>query len=263
MYRALPLWRSKLTLGESSFNSNLFSGWSYTGLGIESDERQLPPKLRGYAPQINGIADTNARVTVTQQGRILYETTVPPGPFSIQDISSAVRGILDVKIAEQNGTIKTSQVNAAYVPYLTRPGRIRYKFASGRPRHNFHKMEGPLFGAGEVSYGISNRWSLYGGVITAGNYSAMALGAGIDLMQFGTLSADVTQSIGKLPNNKRTKKGKSWRLSYSKRFDNSNIDVNFAGYRFNEQDYMTMQQYLDARYRDLWVVAAKRCTQYH
>ncbi|MDE9460288.1 fimbria/pilus outer membrane usher protein [Xenorhabdus bovienii] len=252
LYRALPSWRSNLILGESSFNSALFSGWSYTGLGMESDERQLPSKLRGYAPQINGIADTNARVTVTQQGRVLYETTVPPGPFSIQDISSAVRGTLDVKITEQDGKVKTFQVNAAYVPYLTRPGQFRYKFVSGRSRYNFHKMEGPLFGAGEISYGISNRWSLYGGGVAAGNYNAMALGAGLDLMQFGTLSADVTQSVSKFSDNQRTQKGKSWRLSYSKRFDDVNTDVNFAGYRFSERDYMTMQQYLDARYRDLW-----------
>ncbi|WP_146685602.1 fimbria/pilus outer membrane usher protein, partial [Escherichia coli] len=44
--------------------------------------------------------------------------------------------------------------------------------------------------------------------------------------------------------------GKSWRLSYSKRFDNADADITFAGYRFSERNYMTMEQYLNARYRN-------------
>ncbi|EMP6174905.1 fimbria/pilus outer membrane usher protein [Citrobacter amalonaticus] len=250
LYRAIKEIRATLTAGESNFTSDLFSGWNYTGLSLNSDERQLPPKLRGYAPQISGIADTNARVTVSQQGRILYDSTVPAGPFTIQELDSTVRGMLDVKITEQDGRVKTSQVNAAYVPYLTRPGQLRYKLVSGRSRNDFHHLEGPFFGAGELSWGLSNRWSLYGGGVTGGDYNAVALGAGVDLLQFGTLSADITQSVARF-DDYSTQHGKSWRLSYSKRFEEVNTDVTFAGYRFSERNYMTMQQYLDARYRNI------------
>ncbi|STB68484.1 fimbrial usher protein [Citrobacter freundii] len=250
LYRAIKSLQSSLTLGEHNFTSDLFSGWNYTGAGLASDERQLPPRLRGYAPQISGTADTNARVTVSQQGRVLYDSTVPAGPFTIQDIDSNVRGTLDVKITEQDGRVKTSQVNAAYVPYLTRPGQIRYKLVSGRSRQNFHHTEGPVFGAGELSWGLSNRWSLYGGGVAAGDYNALALGAGMDLLQMGTLSADVTQSFARF-DNRDDQQGKSWRLSYSKRFDELDTDVTFAGYRFSERNYMTMQQYLDDRYRNV------------
>ncbi|MGT3194644.1 fimbria/pilus outer membrane usher protein, partial [Yersinia enterocolitica] len=59
MYRALPRWRANLTLGENYINSEIFSSWRYTGASLESDDRMLPPKLRGYAPQISGVADTN------------------------------------------------------------------------------------------------------------------------------------------------------------------------------------------------------------
>ncbi|HFL7628812.1 TPA: fimbria/pilus outer membrane usher protein, partial [Escherichia coli] len=71
MYRAIPRWRANLTLGENYINSEIFSSWRYTGASLESDDRMLPPKLRGYAPQVSGIADTNARVVISQQGRIL------------------------------------------------------------------------------------------------------------------------------------------------------------------------------------------------
>ncbi len=40
------------------------------------------------------------------------------------------------------------------MPYLTRPGRVRYKLVSGRSRTYEHTMEGPVFAAGEAS-GVS------------------------------------------------------------------------------------------------------------
>ncbi|EFJ2843939.1 fimbria/pilus outer membrane usher protein, partial [Escherichia coli] len=172
MYRAIPRWRASLTLGENYINSDIFSSWRYTGASLESDDRMLPPKLRGYAPQVSGIADTNARVVISQQGRILYDSTVPAGPFTIQDLDSSVRGRLDVEVIEQDGRKKTFQVDTAYVPYLTRPGQIRYKLVSGRSRNYEHTTEGPVFAAGEASWGISNKWSLYGGGIVAGDYNA-------------------------------------------------------------------------------------------
>ena len=110
-------------------------------------------------------------------------------------------------------------------------------------------MEGPVFTSAEASWGISNSWSLYGGGVIAGYYDSLAIGLGRDMNQFGTVSADVTQSIARIPGID-TKQGKSWRLSYSKRFDDVNADLTFAGYRFSEQNYMTMKQYLDARYRN-------------
>ncbi|EFU0743230.1 fimbria/pilus outer membrane usher protein [Escherichia coli] len=249
MYRAIPRWRANLTLGENYVNSDVFSSWRYTGASLESDDRMLPPKLRGYAPQVSGIADTNARVVISQQGRILYDSTVPAGPFTIQDLDSSVRGRLDVEVIEQNGQKKTFQVDTAYVPYLTRPGQIRYKLVSGRSRSYEHTMEGPVFAAGEASWGISNKWSLYGGGIVAGDYNALAVGLGRDLNAFGTISADVTWSVARIPDYD-TRQGKSWRLSYSKRFDEVNADITFAGYRFSERNYMTMDQYLNARYRN-------------
>ncbi|WP_421081969.1 fimbria/pilus outer membrane usher protein, partial [Serratia fonticola] len=41
--------------------------------------------------------------------------------------------------------------------------------------------------------------------------------------------------------------GGSYRVSYSKRFDDYDSQVTFAGYRFSEQNYMSMSEYLDAR----------------
>lgn len=41
--------------------------------------------------------------------------------------------------------------------------------------------------------------------------------------------------------------GGSYRLNYSKSFDELDSQVTFAGYRFSEQNFMSMSEYLDAR----------------
>ncbi|ENG4185380.1 outer membrane usher protein [Providencia rettgeri] len=250
-YRAITEINAKLTLGEEYLRSDLFDTFRYIGVSLVSDNNMLPPNLRGYAPEISGVAQTNAKVTVSQQGRIIYETQVAPGPFRIQDLSDSANGAMDVKIEEQDGSIQEFQVNTATIPYLTRPGRIQFKLFAGRPMNILHHIEGDTFASGEFSWGVSNGWSLYGGVLSTGSdYNAMSLGVGRDLMAFGALSVDMTQSKAVFDNSNKTYQGGSYRISYSKRFEEYDSQVTFAGYRFSERDFMSMDQYLDRRYRN-------------
>ncbi len=67
-YRPLIHMAAKLTLGEIYLSSQVFDTIRFTGFNLASDERMLPPNLRGYAPQINGIAKSNSKIVVTQLG---------------------------------------------------------------------------------------------------------------------------------------------------------------------------------------------------
>ncbi len=93
----------------------------------------LPPDLRGYAPQITGVAQTNAKVTVSQNNRIIYQENVPPGPFAITNLFNTLQGQLDVKVEEEDGQVTQWQVASNSIPYLTRKGQIRYTTAMGKP----------------------------------------------------------------------------------------------------------------------------------
>lgn len=248
-YRAITSLRAKMVVGENSLNSAMFDSFRFTGASLVTDDNQLPPNLRGYAPEVTGIAKTNAKVTISQQGRVIYETTVASGPFRIQDLNSAVTGKLDVKVEEQDGSVSTFQVDTANIPYLTRPGLVRYKFSGGKPMDMDHHTQGPEFGSAEFSWGVNSGWSLYGGGLFAGDYNAASLGIGRDLLALGAISVDVTQSRAQLPD-QGTKSGKSFRVSYSKRFDEYDSQVTFAGYRFSEKEFMNMSQYLDKRYHE-------------
>ncbi|HCD7748832.1 outer membrane usher protein [Serratia marcescens] len=249
-YRALPKLGARMTIGENYLSSAIFDSFRFTGASLMTEDNMLPPNLRGYAPEVTGVARSNAKVIISQQGRVLYETQVAAGPFRIQDINDAVNGQLDVRVEEQDGSVQTFKMDTASIPYLTRPGSVRYKVATGRPSDWQHHNNGPMFGTGEFSWGVSNGWSLYGGGVAGGDYNALALGVGRDLMMFGALSFDVTQSRTRLPQ-QGTLSGGSYRLSYSKRFDDYDSQVTFAGYRFSERDFMSMGEYLDARSYDV------------
>ncbi|MDR0218425.1 MAG: outer membrane usher protein [Enterobacteriaceae bacterium] len=250
-YRAIPRLEAKLVLGEDYLNAKMFDSFRYTGVSLITDESMLPPNLRGYAPEVTGVARTNAKVTVSQMGRVLYETQVASGPFRIQDLSDAVSGALDVRVEEQDGTVQQFQVNTASIPYLTRPGRVQYKVIAGQSTNENHRREGPAFGLGEFSWGINSGWSLYGGLLGAGDYNALSLGLGRDLLAFGAVSFDVTESRAKIPDENKTLTGGSYRLSYAKNFEKYNSRITFAGYRFSERNFMNMGQYIDRRYRDV------------
>lgn len=245
-YRALPAWGAKLTLGEDYLNSSIFDSFRFSGASLVSDDNMLPPNLRGYAPQVSGVARHNARVIISQQGRIIKEVQVAAGPFRIQDLDSSVSGRLDVRVEEQDGSVQRFQVDTATIPYLTRPGQVRFKAATGRASDVMHRVNGPAFASGEFSWGVSNGWSLYGGGLAGGDYAAVSLGVGRDLLSLGALSADVTQSRAHLPG-EDSLTGGSYRLSYSKRFDETNSQVTFAGYRFSDSTFMSMSDYLQSR----------------
>lgn len=243
-YRALPTIRSKLSLGEDYLNSDVFDTFALRGATLSSDDRMLPPNLRGYAPLISGLARTNATVTVSQQGRVLYSTTVTPGAFSIQDLNSSVQGTLDVTVREEDGTEQTFTVATAAVPFLSREGELRYKVSAGQPRLTGQGGSEPGFVATEAAYGLAKDWTVYGGWLAASGYQSSAVGIGKDLGVLGAVSGDVTTSRATLRWNGETVVGNSYRINYSKRFDAIGTDLRFLGYRFSDKTFTNFSQFV-------------------
>ena len=239
-FRPLPSVNGTAWLGETDLHSDLFDGFPFTGAALESDERMLPYALRGYAPQVSGLAKSHARVTVSQNGRLLYQTDVPPGPFVIQDLSEANQGAMEVNVAEEDGSRTTFTVETASVPFLTRKGQWRYKLAGGRlawPGAGGHQ---PGIYSGEFSWGAFNQTSLYGGLLAGGSdYRAFTAGAGQNLAQLGALSVDVTGTEAALPQ-QAAQHGRRYRLNYHKRFAAGNSEIAFSGERYADDRFLSL-----------------------
>ncbi len=153
-YRPLPFREEKLMVGELDLGNSIFDSFRFTGLTLASDDNMLPPQPAWLCPPKWSVSPKpTPRWSSARGGRVLYETQVAAGPFRIQDLNSATSGELDVRVEEQDGSLQTFKVNTAAIPYLSRPGSVRYKFASGKPSNLDHSLEGPLFVSGEASWG--------------------------------------------------------------------------------------------------------------
>ncbi|MFW0851999.1 fimbria/pilus outer membrane usher protein [Morganella morganii] len=250
-YRALRDLSARLMFGEQYLTSELFESFRYIGMSMETDENMFPPLLRGYAPEVAGVARTNATVIIRQGERIIYQEQVSKGPFRIRDMNYIGDGTLNVTIKEQDGSEQHFTIETSRLSMLTRPGQFLFKLAAGKPLSDDHKTEGPEFGTGSFSWGMSNNTTLFGGVLAATDYQNVSVGIGRDIAPFGVFSAKVSYSWANMGDfaDKQNKTGGSYSITYSKEFDSINSQLTFAGYRFSERDYMTMNQFVDLRYR--------------
>ncbi|MEX6395767.1 fimbria/pilus outer membrane usher protein [Providencia hangzhouensis] len=72
-FRDIASLSAKLFAGEIFIKSDLFDSVRFKGVSMFTDESMMPPNLRGYAPQITGVAASNATVTLSQNGRIISQ----------------------------------------------------------------------------------------------------------------------------------------------------------------------------------------------
>ena len=217
VYRDLRSLQARLAFGEVFKTSDIFDAFSMRGVTLSSDERMIPQSLRGYAPQVNGVAKTNAKVTIRNQGRVLYTTNVPPGPFVIRDLNSTTQGQLEVTVEEADGSKQVFSVNTTSVPFLTRKGMLRYKAGLGQADQSRSSAK-PNIGTGEISYGLTDTLSVYSGFIASADYRSLAFGFAKDVGSWGALSADVTQANAHLRNGQDTS-GRSYRFNYAKNWN--------------------------------------------
>ncbi len=239
--------KSQFTAGQYYTPSDLFDSVPFTGVQLASDDRMLPDSQRGFAPDIRGVAETNARVRVKQGENVIYETTVAPGPFEINDLfNTGYAGDLTVEITEADGRVKSFLVPYASISQLARPGVSRYSATAGKYHDKTLDRE-PNFGQGTYQYGLNNLMTVYTGGIVANSYQAAQGGLAFST-PLGALAADVTQSHATdLPTERYGVKpdmnGQSYRLTYSKLLEATSTNMTIAAYRFNSENYLSLQDY--------------------
>ena len=244
--RDIQGWKSQLTLGEYESPSELFDGFSFTGVMLESDEAMRPDSMRGYAPVIRGTALSNARVIIKQGGFILYEKEVSPGPFIIDDLyqnSSGER--LEVIIRESNGEERIFYHDFSAVPIMERDGSFRYSLLAGKYRYGDIKTDEPEFTLGTLVYGLPYDSTLYAGLLGAKDYYAGILGAGKSFGQLGALSFDATYTNNKMQGDafyqhNYQQSSQSYRLQYAKKFTTTDTYFTFAAQHY-EQGYLSFK----------------------
>ena len=227
--------RGRFLAGQANTSGRLFDSLSYTGVALFSDDQMLPESLRGYAPEIRGIARSNARVTVRQGGNVIYETTVPAGAFVINDLyPTGYGGDLRVTVREADGSESTFLVPYASVADLLRPGASRYEAVAGKYRQS-NGRDGQPFYQTTWQQGITNFLTLYGGAQFSNGYQAYQLGSAVST-PLGAVALDVTQASTSTVRDKLS--GQSYRVTYNKLISDTQSNIAVAAYRFSTRDYL-------------------------
>ncbi|PUV42535.1 fimbria/pilus outer membrane usher protein [Cronobacter sakazakii] len=235
--RDIKPWRSQLTLGESYSPSAIFDSVKFKGAQLASDDDMLPDSLRGFAPVIRGIANSSAEVTVRQNGYIIFRDTVAPGAFEISDLyPTSHSGDLEVTIKEADGKERRFIQPFSAVPIMQRPGQVKYSLTAGEYDPNSAEDATPTFAQGTMIYGVNNQLTLYGGAMGADTWQAAALGVGVGLDEWGSVSLDITHARSQLQND-TTSSGESYRFQYSKNIALTNTSITLAGYRYSTSGY--------------------------
>ncbi|EEY99520.1 fimbrial biogenesis outer membrane usher protein [Vibrio sp. RC586] len=244
--KPIPEINGKATVGLVNTEGKLFDSTRFFGAQLISQTQMLPESQRGYAPQIRGVARSNARVTVSQNEKVIYETTVSPGEFLIDDLyPSGHGGYLDVVIYEANGSEQHFSVPYDSMPQLLRLGAHEYFVALGQYDDD-SLLSNPLLLEGGYQRGVHNSVTIYGGL--QGNQDYIAAKAGVAVgTPFGAISADITQSHTQLPREYEDLNGQSYELQYSKNITSTGSSISLGGYRYSTEGYLDYKMAMRAR----------------
>jgi outer membrane usher protein len=237
--RDLPDLRSTLTIGDSYTDGAVFDSFGLRGVQLGTDDRMLPQSLRGYAPTVRGVADSNAKVSVTQNGVQIYQATVAPGPFVIRDLYPAgYGGDLVVTVTEADGRSHSFTVPYASVAQLLRPGITRFDLAAGRLR-DAGLQDKPGVVQATMQHGFNNLVTGYAGLQASEGYTSALVGAAFNT-RFGALALDLTTAHASIPG-QGAHDGQSFRVTYSKIIPETDTTLTVAAYRYSTSGFMSLQ----------------------
>lgn len=178
--------KSRLTLGERYTPSIIFDSVPFRGVMLGSDDAMVPYQQREFAPIVRGIARTQARVEVQQNGFTIYNATVAPGAFELSDLSlNGSGGNLDVTVWETDGSPQRFTVPFNTPAIALREGYLKYNMMIGQYRVADSLVDEATLGQASIMYGLPWSLTVYGGTQGAEHYQSAALGFGGVIRQLG------------------------------------------------------------------------------
>lgn len=241
LQRDLAAFDSQLLFGETQTGGQLFQSVAYRGIQLATDERMLPDSLRGYAPRVQGVADTNATVTVRQNGQIIRQATVAPGPFLIEDLyPTSFGGDLEITITEADGRERVSRLNFSAVPQALRAGTSRYSATAGTLQDHGEQQRALRFVEATYARGLNDFVTVLGGVQMAEGYQAALGGLALNTA-VGAFGVDITRAQARLGND-HPARGNSVRLNYQRHLTASATTIGLAAYRYSTRQFLTLSE---------------------
>ena len=232
----VPDWNSSLTLGNTYSDGTLLDSVGVSGITLATDPRMLPASARSMSPVIRGEAQGNANVEVWQFGKMVYNTTMPPGPFVLRDINAfGFGGDLLVIIKEANGTQRSFTVPNSPAVSMLAEGTWNYTVAAGQQINTAgsHRLL-----QSTLRYGLSSLYTLNSAVQLADHYAQLLVGSGMNT-RLGAVGANLSHSMLKLPS-LGSQNGNRISLSWSAAPQGTNTQYNIVSYRYSTKNFYSV-----------------------
>lgn len=237
LYRNIPSIDSILTIGQSSLGSSIFQSYSYRGINIHNESMMVSENERGYAPNIKGILNSKSRVTIRQNGNIIYENYLDAGPYNIDDLyPNGNNGDYEVEIVSLDGKVDKFIVPYSSLPDMLKEGRYNYNLTLGNTENNGNVK----FLQSDFSYGLRFKATVNSGIQLSNNYKSQAVGISKDIGYLGALSFDATNSIASI--NSKKYNGQSYRFLYSKSLIDLGTTLRLIGYRYSTSGFYSFDE---------------------
>ncbi|HEH9401913.1 TPA: fimbrial biogenesis outer membrane usher protein [Aeromonas sobria] len=239
LYRSIPELSAVLDMGQINTGGEVLDSVPLIGAKLTLDDSMQPWLQRGFSPVISGVAQSNALVTITQNGNVIHQSNVSPGPFQIDDLYQAgSAGDLVVTLAESDGSKRIWTEAYSSLPMMLQQNSSRYEIAVGYYDNNAAQdVEQPAVAMGSFAIGLPHAITLYSGALLSQKYQSLAFGSGVSLGLFGALSADITGAKASLPRGRSDVLGASYRVKYSKSMLSTGSSVDLTSYRYATSDY--------------------------
>ena len=260
LQRDIAAFDSQLLIGEAQTGGQLFQSVAYRGISLATDERMLPDSLRGYAPRVQGVADSNATVTVRQNGQIIRQANVAPGPFLIEDLyPTSFGGDLEVTVTEADGRERVSRLSFSAVPQALRADASRYSAIAGTLQERGEAQRPLRFVEATYALGLNDFVTVLGGSQVAEGYRAALGGIALNTA-VGAFGADVTRAQARLGNGQRVT-GNSVRVNFQRHLSASDTTIGVAAYRYSTRQFLTLSEAAHGA-RDGWSHALQTRQRY-
>lgn len=227
--RAIRLLSADLLVGKTSTGDSMLGSTGTYGVSLSRNNSMKPGNL-GYTPVFSGIANGPSRVTLTQNGRLLYSEMVPAGPFSITDVPLYTSGDVTMKVTGEDGREQTQVFPLAVMNGQLSPGEHEFNLTAGLPDDD-SDMDGAVFAA-SYGYGLENL-TLRTGLVFNQDWKGASAGMVVGLGWLGAVSVDGAYASAKYRDGSHS--GNKVQLAWSKQLETTNTGLRLSWSRRSEE----------------------------
>ncbi len=227
--RAIRLLSADLLVGKTSTGDSMLGSTGTYGVSLSRNNSMKPGNL-GYTPVFSGIANGPSRVTLTQNGRLLYSEMVPAGPFSITDVPLYTSGDVTMKVTGEDGREQTQVFPLAVMNGQLSPGEHEFNLAAGLPDDD-SDMDGAVFAA-SYGYGLESL-TLRTGLVFNQDWKGASAGMVVGLGWLGAVSVDGAYASAKYRDGSHS--GNKVQLAWSKQLETTNTGLRLSWSRRSEE----------------------------